>query len=211
MDLYYSVKFDQLNYIIVDGLGIKLNETEMLPILLDVYPHWAKARQICKEKKLGLEQRNSDFVVLCINKTFLVSNFLEPVITKDGFISKYYYKKIINSSDISLIWADYIFLLNEFMFYYNQLQHSRITACRSEALVKCINWYSKSYNERKAILKLVNHCSIGYMDELSLITGFTDRQLLDLASHHNTTTEHVVIYEESYKKEKIAENDHPSR
>jgi len=197
--LYHAVYFDQLNDISKNGLGLKLGDTDIAPIKLEMYPHFAEMKQIALNYNSWKESL-TEFVVLCVQISSIEEKYLEPITAKCGSVTGYYYGDIIDSKDISMVWADMTFPLNDFTYLYSQIQNAGFAASESESLIKCVQWFSMVPEKRKAIFSIIGSWVATYISELAVLTGYSEDQLNCLWLHKEKTKESFYTYKNSYEK-----------
>jgi len=199
MELYHAVCFDQLDDISKNGLGLKLGDTDIAPIRLEMYPHFAEMKRIALDYNSWKESL-TEFVVLCVQISSIEEKYLEPITVKCGSVTGYYYGDIIDRKDISIFWADITFPLNDFILLYSQIRSTGFAASESESLIKCVQWFSMMPEKRKAIFSIIGSWAATHISELAVLTGYSEDQLLSLWLHKEKTKESFYTYKNSYEK-----------
>jgi len=200
MHLYHVVHFDQLEHIIDNGLGIRLGETESIPIILEVYPQWAEGRRIIRDYKRGVENLIEETVVLCVEMGSIECSCEEYLKTEHGNAIRYICTDVIDSSDLFILWADNVFPLEGFLTLCNKLKCNGFAADSSEALMKCVQWYTMGAEKRKAIFDIMGGWRARHIDDLVILTGYSADQLISLWRQHEASIEYYVSYKGAYEK-----------
>jgi len=199
MELYYAVHFEQLDYIMEHGLGIRFGETECIPIQLVTYSHWAEGMRLMADYKCGVESTTDDIVVLSVQMASIEARCEEYLRTGHGTVTRYICTDIIDSSELSVLWADYTFSLKEFMCLNGQLRYNGIVAGSSEALMKCVQWYAMGNEKREALFNIIGRWRASHVDDLAALTGYSADVIKKLWWHHESAIEYFVRCKESYE------------
>ena len=198
MYLYYAVHFDELDDILDNGLGIMLGETDTIPIQLELCPYSAEVARMMTYYKLAVEY-SPNVVVLCVELSAIEDKYLEPKKSRNGYLIRYIYTEIIDSSKLSVVWADNILSFSEFMCVYAQLRDQCIAASESETLLKCVQWFMMGDEKREAIFNSMGRWVGGILNDMSKLTGYSADLLGELWRYRESVYDIFASAKESYE------------
>lgn len=183
MKLYYAVYIEELEQIYENGLTIWLNETDNLPIKLDLYAYSTPKRLMMAEYERSGKynfEHSSDIVILCLREDAIENYRLDPYNPYGNGVIGYYCADIINSSDIDIVWAYNKIPLSSFMELCTQLTNQHIAVSDSEELTQCVRWFTMGRDKRNSIFNIIGRWRGNQFDDLATLTGFNAENLRDL-------------------------------
>ena len=199
MHLYYAVHFDQLEAILEKGLGTMVGETEIIPMLLMIYPSFAEVYLMMENDRSGVDE-SSEIVVLCINADSIEDAYLEPYEMENGHAYRYICSCIVESLYLGLKWADHILPLQEFMDTYVQLRDHGSVVSDSEIISKCVSWFMMESKKREAMFNIIGRLRGSHFDDLAVLTGYSADLLRALWYYRESVNEHYHAIKESREK-----------
>jgi len=180
VNLYYAVRFDQLESILDGGLVCRTGENDLAPIELVAYSPWAEGSLFLREDQCSVKNLEYDVVVLCVQLISIEDKCVESLKTPGGDVLRYECVDVIDSSDLSIAWAGNIFPLKEFMELFRQYKDQGAISSESMELIECVQWFMMGAEKIKAIFSIIGYHIARHFNELAVLTGFSVEHLREL-------------------------------
>lgn len=200
MYLYHAVHFDELKEILDVGLGRKQKNSEDSSFELYKYAAWAETGCMIDDFITGVESF-PDIVVLSVQSTSIKDNCLEPYDPEAGSVIKCTCTDVIDSTYLAIAWAESNIPLKEFMDLYAQQKGQHVDVGRSEAPMKCVQWFAMGAEKRKAIFNIIcDGIFARHFNELAILTGYSADQIEDLWWQYNYTKDSFNKFKRYYEE-----------